>query len=155
MRYALIVCLLIAVCGFAQEMVNAPIEWVAPTNNLDGTPLTDLLGYEVYRGTNEFDYFAVTNIGDATATNCVWVNGAVFGVTNYYALKSYNAEMTFSPFSGEACWYPHMRTQPGGVLGLVPSASGEFVWAVRVVDGVRVTRKVPYEGAAALWKGGK
>ena len=51
--------------------VNAVLNlsWVAPTENVDGTPLTDLAGYRIYYGDDSQSYPNATDINDANATN--------------------------------------------------------------------------------------
>jgi hypothetical protein len=51
--------------------VNGPIalSWVAPTENVDGSPLTDLAAYRVYYGEASRAYTAQRHIDDRTQTS--------------------------------------------------------------------------------------
>ena len=44
------------------------LSWVAPTENVDGSPLTDLAGYKIYYGTQAQNYPDWTDVSDASAT---------------------------------------------------------------------------------------
>jgi len=45
------------------------VSWVAPTENVDGTPLTDLAGYKIYYGDQSRNYLGSVPVNDATATS--------------------------------------------------------------------------------------
>jgi hypothetical protein len=45
------------------------ISWVAPSENVDGTTLTDLSGYRIYFGTGSRSYSDVVEVMDPTATS--------------------------------------------------------------------------------------
>ena len=45
------------------------ISWQAPTENVDGSPLTDLSGYTIYYGQNPGDYTEQVDVNNANATN--------------------------------------------------------------------------------------
>ncbi|MDH3642435.1 MAG: hypothetical protein OES38_10090, partial [Gammaproteobacteria bacterium] len=45
------------------------LTWVAPTENVDGSPLTDLAGYKIYYGDSSRSYLTPTVVNDATATS--------------------------------------------------------------------------------------
>jgi hypothetical protein len=47
---------------------NAVLTWTAPTQNVDGTPLTNLAGYKVYAGTASRSYGTPANISGAGTT---------------------------------------------------------------------------------------
>ena len=71
---------------------SAALSWLAPTQNTDGTPLTDISGYHVYLGTDPNNLTATADLTDASATS--------YTVTNlspgkwYFAISAYNAEGT-------------------------------------------------------------
>jgi hypothetical protein len=76
---------------------SATLSWTSPTQNADGSPLTDLAGFKVYWGTSQDDYsssIAINNPGLTTymveqLTPATW-----FFVTT--ALNAQGAESTFS-----------------------------------------------------------
>jgi hypothetical protein len=45
------------------------LRWQAPTQNIDGSPLTDLAGYQIYFGLNSGSYDGTVAISDPLATN--------------------------------------------------------------------------------------
>jgi Fibronectin type III domain len=67
---------------------TASLSWSAPTENTDGTPITDLAGYHVYYGTNSSNLTQTVDIVGATVTSYV-VRGLAAG-TYYFAVSAYN-----------------------------------------------------------------
>ena len=69
----------------SRPMGKVTVRWTMPTNNVDGTPLTDLAGVKVYCGTESSNYVQVVDVpggtpgGNGTCT----VTGLVAGVTYY------------------------------------------------------------------------
>jgi hypothetical protein len=85
-------------CEWLDE--SATLTWTAPTQNTDGTPLTDLAGFKIYYGINGGGpYDGVVDIPDPAATAHVIQplgSGAWFFVST-----AYNAIGTESDFSNE------------------------------------------------------
>jgi hypothetical protein len=67
---------------------TATLVWTAPTQNTDGTPLTNLAGYHVHYGTDA-SLADTIDVGDPTATTYV-VDGLSAG-TYYFAVSAYNS----------------------------------------------------------------
>lgn len=63
--------LLFIICAPYIQAADVSINWSPPTENVDGTPLTDLAGYKVYAGTSARDYQTSTPINDASLTSAV------------------------------------------------------------------------------------
>jgi len=57
-----------AVSATTVTLRNAVLTWTAPTQNVDGTPLTNLAGYKVYAGTASRSYGTPANISGAGTT---------------------------------------------------------------------------------------
>ena len=75
------------------------INWVAPTQNVDGSTLTNLSGYKIHYGTASNNYtqtIKVSNPGLATYV----VDGLSPG-TYYFSVSAYNSAGTESPLSSE------------------------------------------------------
>jgi hypothetical protein len=68
---------------------TATLAWVAPTENADGTPVTDLAGYTLYYGTNPSDLTQSITVSGA-ATTTTEVKDLPAG-TYYFAVSAYNA----------------------------------------------------------------
>jgi hypothetical protein len=68
---------------------SATLTWVAPTENADGTPVTNLAGYTLYYGTNPSDLTQSLTVsgGETTSTE---VKDLPAG-TYYFAVAAYNA----------------------------------------------------------------
>ncbi|HVS25222.1 MAG TPA: putative Ig domain-containing protein, partial [Gammaproteobacteria bacterium] len=80
---------------------SATLTWSAPTQNSDGSPLTDLAGYKVYWGTSSHNYSgtaALNNPGLATYV----VDGLASSNTYYFAITAVNSTGTESSPSNEA-----------------------------------------------------
>lgn len=80
---------------------EAELSWTPPTQNTDGTALTDLDGYRLYYGLTSGDYPEMIDIGDPTVTTYV-VQGLTGGETYYFAATAYNTNNIESDYSNEA-----------------------------------------------------
>lgn len=72
------------------------LAWNAPTLNQDGTPLTDLTGYKLCRGTQSGVYGTVTDLGNVTRST---VNLAA--ESYYFRVTAYDRSGNESTFSNE------------------------------------------------------
>jgi hypothetical protein len=75
------------------------LSWVAPTENSDGTPLSNLKGYNVHYGTKPQTYSKIINVANAGLTDYVVQN--LDAGTYYFSVTAYNATGTESALSGE------------------------------------------------------
>jgi len=48
---------------------SVALNWVAPSENVDGTPLTDLAGYRIYYGTTSGEYDGMVELNDPADTD--------------------------------------------------------------------------------------
>lgn len=69
---------------------TAKVTWVAPTENNNGTALTDLAGYYVHYGTSESDLSEVVQVASASTLSYV-VTGLATGTTWYFAVSAYTS----------------------------------------------------------------
>ena len=76
------------------------LSWTAPTQNLDGSPLTDLSGYNIYYGTREGAYTEQINVDNPGIVTYVVDN--LYPNTYYFVATSYNSAGIESPYSGVA-----------------------------------------------------
>lgn len=76
---------------------SANLSWSVPTQNTNGTPLTDLAGYHIYYGSSQGSWTTTITVLDASETSYV-VNGLAPG-TYYFAVVAFNSEGTDSPES--------------------------------------------------------
>ena len=88
---------LLVVPAFAGQVT---LTWTAPTENEDGTPLTDLAGYKIYYGTELGSYPNTIDINDSTVTSYV-VENLTAGDWRFVA-TAYNEAGTESQYSNEA-----------------------------------------------------
>jgi Putative Ig domain len=78
----------------------ASLSWVPPTQNVDGTPITDLAGYRVRYGTTSASLDKVLQIPSPTVTSAMLE--ALPAGTWYFAVKAYTAANVESDLSNVA-----------------------------------------------------
>ncbi|HEX6994970.1 MAG TPA: putative Ig domain-containing protein [Gammaproteobacteria bacterium] len=66
------------------------LSWLAPTENVDGSPLTDLAGYKIYWGTQRGDYPNSVTIDNPGIVTYI-LEGLVPG-TYYFVATAFNTE---------------------------------------------------------------
>ena len=119
--------LMAVVIGLLATLAHAgpgiTVMWDMPTNNVDGTPLTDLAGAKIYYGTESRVY---TEVVDAGNTNTLTVTGLVEGVTYYFTATAYNTAGLESDFCNEASSRFEIKPGPGTVLIL--ATAEKQVW---------------------------
>jgi len=76
------------------EMVS--LAWTPPTENMDGTPLTDLAGYKIYAGAASGVYVSAVDLGNVT-THALDLSPG----THYLAVTAYNVSGDESTYSNE------------------------------------------------------
>jgi hypothetical protein len=77
------------------------LSWSQPTQNSNGTSLTDLAGYTLHYGTSSQDYTGTIQITSATQTSYVVSDSDFPPGTYYFAISAYNAEQVSSSLSSE------------------------------------------------------
>ena len=90
--------------GNVIEMLMVSVEgqlalsWTAPTENVDGTPLTDLAGYRIYYGDSSRDYSDMADVADPVATthSITLISGSY-----YVAMTALDADGNESAYSNE------------------------------------------------------
>jgi hypothetical protein len=86
----------------AAECKNyADLRWTAPTQNTDGSALTDLAGYRILYGNATGNYATTVNVNTPTATT-FRVTDLVVGQNYYFVMRSVNAQGIESANSNEA-----------------------------------------------------
>jgi hypothetical protein len=69
---------------------SATLSWTAPSENTDGSPLTNLAGYHIYYGTSSGSWTSTITILEATETSYV-VSGLAPG-TYYFTIVAFNTD---------------------------------------------------------------
>ncbi|HVS76042.1 MAG TPA: fibronectin type III domain-containing protein [Steroidobacteraceae bacterium] len=77
------------------------LSWSPPTQNSDGSSLTNLAGYTLHYGTTSQDYTGSIEITDPTKTSYVVSDSTFPAGTYYFAISAYNAQQVSSSLSGE------------------------------------------------------
>ncbi len=75
------------------------LAWQPPTQNTDGSPITDLAGYKIHYGTASAAYSQTVAVNNAGLTRYVVDNLA--GGTYYFAISAYNSKGLESDLSAE------------------------------------------------------
>ena len=84
----------------AVSLGSATLTWTAPTQNDDGSPLTDLAGYKLYSGTTPGNYTLLTTINNPSVTT-FQVDNLAPG-TYYFVATAFSAAGVESSYSGMA-----------------------------------------------------
>ena len=79
---------------------SATISWTAPTQNTDGSALTDLAAYKIYYGVNKDDYTNQVRINNPGITTYVVDN--LTPATYFFVSTSINSNGVESEFSNVA-----------------------------------------------------
>jgi hypothetical protein len=103
-RWRIATWLIVIILAFTGMMWHTQVEalsvcWTAPTQNVDGSPLTDLDGYNIYHGPSSRNYNGVAVVPDAGAT-CADVAGLPAG-TYFVAMTALDADGNESGLSNE------------------------------------------------------
>ncbi len=77
---------------------TANLSWTAPTQNIDGSPLTDLAGFRVYHGNSANALTDVTQLPSSSVTTYVYSQLAQGA--HYFAVAAYNTSGVESTLSG-------------------------------------------------------
>src|SRR5690606_2021147 len=79
--------------------VNAPVDlqWDPPTENVDGSPLTDLAGYRIYYGTSSRAYTEVVTASKDVTRHAVKLPSGEY----HFAMTALDADGNESAYSNE------------------------------------------------------
>ncbi len=77
------------------------LTWTAPTQNTDGSALTDLAGYTIYYGTSSGNLNNSVSVNSAAKTSYT-VSGLAVGATYYFAISAVNSSGVASDLSSVA-----------------------------------------------------
>jgi fibronectin type 3 domain-containing protein len=78
---------------------SVSLSWDAPTQNNDGSPISNLAGYKIHYGTSSSEYTETVALSNAGLTRYVIDN--LKSGTYYFAITAYNAQGLESSLSGE------------------------------------------------------
>jgi len=79
---------------------SATLSWTPPTQNTDGSPLTDLAGYKIYYGNEPGNYQTTIQIDNPGIT--IYVVEHLTPNTYYFVSTAINSSGVESDFSNEA-----------------------------------------------------
>ena len=80
---------------------SVTLSWSAPTQNSDGSSISNLAGYTLHYGTSSEDYTGSIQITSPTATSYVVSDSNFPAGTYYFAISAYNAQQVSSSLSSE------------------------------------------------------
>ncbi len=121
-------------CGMTATGAEVALQWNAPSENIDGSSLSDLAGYRVYSGSESGSYTTVQDVGLVTA---VTLSDIPAGVTTHFAVSAYNADLTESSLTSDLV----VSTEPED-----PSRwhSADYAAPFGVIDGAELARVLSY-----------
>ena len=140
LRIAVLAILLMAVIPMAAEKAYSAttIAWTAPTTNNDGSPLTDLAGYNLYYGTSSGNYTNTVRVGNATTYTLNLAAGSY-----YFVATAYNSLGVESSDSNQVVKTVLADTTPPNVTALsIPGTSASLTIPINTfvaTDNVGVT----------------
>ena len=114
MAYKLLVLLLTALLTSPSNSAEADLSWTEPTQNDDGSPLTDLASYEIHYGCSQSGAYGTVEYLDAPATSYTVLGLPDVG-SCYFAAKAVNSVGISSVYSNEATRYFGSLEVPGTV----------------------------------------
>jgi hypothetical protein len=85
--------------GTTSTAKTVTLNWEAPTQNSNGSTLTNLAGYKIHYGTASKDYSQVVALNNPSLNS--YVIESLASGTYYFAVTSYNSQGTESAMSGE------------------------------------------------------
>jgi hypothetical protein len=80
-------------------LASVTLHWQPPTENTDGTPLSDLAGYRIYYGLDSADMSNVIEVANPGLTS--YVVETLAPNTWYFAMTALNSQGMESPFSDQ------------------------------------------------------
>lgn len=89
-----------AVAMVSVEGLDKILRWQAPTENVDGTPLNDLAGFNIYWGTQSRNYAPGSEVSIADPDATVWEATLPSG-EYFFALTAFDSEGNESGYSNE------------------------------------------------------
>ena len=109
-RLRLAALMAIAVCSSSTALADGPLvyhvatlTWTAPTENSDGTPLTDLQGYYIYAGDSPYSMIPVYYAGPQYSQ----IGLPYFDtITHYFGITAVNVDGVESAITGPVSWTP-------------------------------------------------
>lgn len=94
------------------------LTWVAPTTNMDGSPLTDLTGYKLYWGAVSGIYTGVKDVGNVTTVNIQIATASNLRGNYCFAVTAYDTALNESDYSNEVCAVFSKKSSPPKTLGI-------------------------------------
>jgi hypothetical protein len=85
--------------GSSPSSSSVTLNWTAPTQNSNGSTITNLAGYKIHYGTASQDYTEVVAINNPSLNR--YVIDSLPNGTYYFAITAYNSAGVESPMSGE------------------------------------------------------
>lgn len=112
MKYWLLLALLFSSVVSADDQgQDRHVHWIAPTQNVDGTPLADLAGFKLYYGPTTGNYTVTIDITDPLVTEWDIPDTS----TLYVAITAIDADNNESAYSNEV-----VKLDPQGQVPMPP-----------------------------------
>jgi hypothetical protein len=125
-KVLLAVLLLFPALTYAEMDVEVQLTWAPPTENADGSPLSDLQGYNIWYGFGSGSYTQSITVADALTDSFSFpVNGVASGTEIFVSMTAYDFEGNESAYSNEVSFGPFIVTDV--TAPAAPTLSGSAV----------------------------
>ena len=128
---------------------EAVLTWDAPTQNEDGTPLTDLAGFKIYQADAPGGPY--TPVGDVPGTALTFTVESLPDGTYYFVATAYNEAGTESQYSGEVSKV--VVTIPSPPQNLAVEADNTVAYMLSISDDAVVMVPVGFVDAGVTCDG--
>ena len=121
-KWLISIVIILLSAGFLIALPYQPkttLTWESPTTNIDGSPLTDLLGYKVYHSQASGVYTDTDSkdVGNVTSINIQQTFGQLKG-TYYFVATAIDDSLNESSFSNEVSATFSKKASPPKTLGI-------------------------------------
>lgn len=161
-RILLAVVLLLVSLSTSAQTGSALLTWTPPMQNTDGSPLTNLAGWKVYRGSSPTAFQASVTLQGGSLTSYRWEN--LPAGTHYFVVTAVNTASVESAFSNVANkLIPGATPNPPTVPQPVTVAGPVFIFGITTDSLVRLeagsvvagrpcdpTQQIAYAGASYM-----
>lgn len=108
---------------------DATLSWTPPTSHVDGTPLTDLAGYELYYGKYSGNYGTAIDVGNQTSYTITGLDpGTYYFTTSAYDSSGNESGLSMEVskmFSGQINSTATQKTSFSGGCGTIFQKNGK------------------------------
>ena len=106
-------------CATPSHAAQASLTWSASNTRIDGTAMTNLAGYKIYKGSSPGSFYQVVDAGNVTSYT--W-SSLADATTYYFALSAYDTNGVVSVLSNEMSFTTPAAPPPAPLFAISASA---------------------------------